>query len=661
MDHELAINQPGYRHDLVDCELCRRVLAVFSQRDARDVFDLTDVYGKNSPRCIHHEQFFRYCRKVFCNAQDTDCSMRMHREHPSLVELRNSRETLQMALLEEEAIPGHTGKGRLLDSDWVDLELAREWKTRCLSTHGLQCQRHPNIPLAEPLCLIDTSINALSLQRPSSLLKEDIASRISPIIKRVIHVVREMNERYLWVDALCIMQDDKENVSANLALMASIYASAQFTIVASDGDASDGLEGLAGVSPSRSLTQTIIPIGSRGERVIVHETGTGFRRMTSGSPYYDRGWTYQEYFMSSRRLVFRGKILHWEYGHDVCRPMQIILGGAQCAPSLETLIGNYNERQFRYEQDALPGIMGMLSVLSRSFVDGFLFGLPEGMFDAALTWHQIFLGPKRSMRRRVATAGGTHSAASMTQLMLSSWSWVGWAGRIDLLPFEEGLCGGDSLHYAVETIPITTWFANPRPGAGLQRQIRSTWFQTRSQLKRASGVSLDGWKIENFHSFDPPHMDQVNDGDALLCVDSDTLRLCKPPAGGIENGKTILQDLSFQTPYISCRTDMVRLWAYREEDGEIDLVLRDRAGSNVGTMLPNSSDDADAVLSGSTALDLVAICKQRIWEKMVPTSDVYVVLWVEWLNGVAYRKGVGIIPVDEWARLEALEVDLILG
>jgi hypothetical protein len=37
------------------------------------------------------------------------------------------------------------------------------------------------------------------------------------------------------------------------------------------------------------------------------------------------------------------------------------------------------------------------------------------------------------------------------------------------------------------------------------------------------------------------------------------------------------------------------------------------------------------------------------------------VLWIEWVDGVAYRLGSGQIPQADWEALELQEVSLVLG
>lgn len=56
----------------------------------------------------------------------------------------------------------------------------------------------------------------------------------------------------MWVDAVCIAQDDETEKTATIGIMDRIYASAILTIVAASGV--DGNAGLAGVQPdSRSI------------------------------------------------------------------------------------------------------------------------------------------------------------------------------------------------------------------------------------------------------------------------------------------------------------------------------------------------------------------------------------------------------------------------
>ncbi|KAK4034664.1 heterokaryon incompatibility protein-domain-containing protein [Parachaetomium inaequale] len=61
-----------------------------------------------------------------------------------------------------------------------------------------------------------------------------------------VHVTKELGERYLWVDRLCIDQNNLDEKMALIARMDDIYAGAEFSIVNAAGDARTGLPGVLG-------------------------------------------------------------------------------------------------------------------------------------------------------------------------------------------------------------------------------------------------------------------------------------------------------------------------------------------------------------------------------------------------------------------------------
>lgn len=104
-------------------------------------------------------------------------------------------------------------------------------------------------------------------------------------ILHAIQLTELLGERYLWCDALCVLQDD-ENKHIELANMASIYVNASLTIIAANSDnANHGLPGLRGVSSPRTYN----PISWRlHESVEIHlapgllESSTKFESQRDG-------------------------------------------------------------------------------------------------------------------------------------------------------------------------------------------------------------------------------------------------------------------------------------------------------------------------------------------------------------------------------------------
>ena len=52
-------------------------------------------------------------------------------------------------------------------------------------------------------------------------------------------LVRDLGKKYIWIDSLCIEQDDAKDKSAQIDLMDLIYESAWLTIVTLSGTAAD--------------------------------------------------------------------------------------------------------------------------------------------------------------------------------------------------------------------------------------------------------------------------------------------------------------------------------------------------------------------------------------------------------------------------------------
>ena len=176
--------------------------------------------------------------------------------------------------------PNDTQKNRILkcrpiDPAQVNFERIRDWIKRCDAEHGEPCRRLAlgrNLLVDFDFRLIDVRrealVNALkkakylalsyiwgstaqlklcqsnktNLFQPGSLSRTNL--RISRTILDAIYHCRMLGERYLWVDALCILQEDEEDRSAQIANMGSIYSHAYITIVAAAGDAETGLPGV---------------------------------------------------------------------------------------------------------------------------------------------------------------------------------------------------------------------------------------------------------------------------------------------------------------------------------------------------------------------------------------------------------------------------------
>lgn len=137
-----------------------------------------------------------------------------------------------------------------------------------------------------------------SLRAPGSLsgLPIPLTVRDAMALTKAVHL------RYLWVDALCIIQNNDTIRTRMVANMHHIYGGAAVTIVAADSaHANSGLPGVQ--QATRQMQQTVVQVA--GLRLVARSCYLDV--MLNRSTYNQRGWTYQESCLSSRLLYVTSK------------------------------------------------------------------------------------------------------------------------------------------------------------------------------------------------------------------------------------------------------------------------------------------------------------------------------------------------------------------
>ena len=163
-------------------------------------------------------------------------------------------------------------RGKILDTDWIQLDTIGKWYQMCKIVHGIGCA---DLTLRKklvgrPSFLIDVSEDCIvsakpdyeyialtyawgkifscklakdnleTLQMAHALSEAETAESIPITIRHAIDLTRLLGERYLWVDMLCIVQDERDHLKAQeLSKMSDIYHNACLTIIAADGPHAD--------------------------------------------------------------------------------------------------------------------------------------------------------------------------------------------------------------------------------------------------------------------------------------------------------------------------------------------------------------------------------------------------------------------------------------
>jgi hypothetical protein len=128
-------------------------------------------------------------------------------------------------------------------------------------------------------------------------------------IKDAIKVCQSIGLQYLWVDALCIVQNDLNDKSVEIAKMPSIYGSATVTIAAArSSSASDGFLSARYPGERRGFKLPYRCYGGHMGSINLVQLGGGHE---APEPIDERGWTLQERLCSTRIIEFGTRQTRW--------------------------------------------------------------------------------------------------------------------------------------------------------------------------------------------------------------------------------------------------------------------------------------------------------------------------------------------------------------
>ena len=142
-------------------------------------------------------------------------------------------------------------------------------------------------------------------------------STLSKTAQDAIEITISLGVPYLWIDAICILQNSSQDKALELSRMASIYQSSHITIVAASAKNAD--EGFLQPRKAPSLANTIPfmhngfhagPVNIR-RRLRNREVSEGETPRPPLDLVDDRAWTLQEQLLSERLLVYSTETLQW--------------------------------------------------------------------------------------------------------------------------------------------------------------------------------------------------------------------------------------------------------------------------------------------------------------------------------------------------------------
>lgn len=218
---------------------------------------------------------------------------------------------------------------------FLQFDLLRLWLRNCDNEDSHDCKPGPNIKFPTRvidvgttdsrtirLCEIasgsDTRYIALSHRWGSFMsetLKENIESRkqfisyneLPSTFQDAIDVTRQLDVQYLWIDSLCIIQDDPDDWRRESGLMENVYSSAYCTI-------SVRVTSNNGFLRTRPARQFVKLEAGKYAPIYICEQIDDFERDVEDAPLSRRGWVFQERVLSRRTIYFTDRQTYWECG-----------------------------------------------------------------------------------------------------------------------------------------------------------------------------------------------------------------------------------------------------------------------------------------------------------------------------------------------------------
>jgi hypothetical protein len=251
--------------------------------------------------------------------------------------------------------------------------------------------------------------------------------RLPRTFKDAIEVARGLNIKFLWIDSLCIVQDDDNDWRRESSMMASVYSQSYITLAASQ--AADSTQGLF-VDPKLAMYKKVyIGFSGQGKRheLFVRHGPQLFDR--AGLPLLRRAWFFQEEVLSSRTVHFTESFLYLGCHQgavladqkETHRISYCILSLAKnsvregaCPNLWHKIASKYSEFSLTNPQDVFPALQGIAKKVQATRQCDYFAGIWGDSVIKDLLWWKL----------------DEATNLNPLQYLAPTWSWASQPGRV---------------------------------------------------------------------------------------------------------------------------------------------------------------------------------------------------------------------------------------
>ncbi|KAF2170602.1 hypothetical protein M409DRAFT_51613 [Zasmidium cellare ATCC 36951] len=291
---------------------------------------------------------------------------------------------------------------------------------------------------------------ALKTGNMNTLLADIPIDELPATFKDAISVCRNLGIQYLWIDSLCIIQDDGQDWEREAAQMGMVYSEA--LVVISGGSSKNPDTPFLGPRDEDWIPQKFdfltpktgsrVPVTVRRRYASAAPLEQGLHQPPYTSfwshsyqkgPLYKRAWCFQESHLPTRNIHFsHGSIIFECQTHrrseDQLAPYpqlySNVLGQVDDGAKWRMIVQQYTSRQLTYASDKLPAISGVASLMPQASRTRYIAGLWEESLVLDLMW-QANPAPKEVL------------AYPPDELTAPSWSWACLNRKVVHNPFKS--------------------------------------------------------------------------------------------------------------------------------------------------------------------------------------------------------------------------------
>lgn len=288
----------------------------------------------------------------------------------------------------------------------------------------------------------------LTCENQEDFLRGITVANLPRTFRHAVEVTSSLSLEYLWIDALCIVQDSVADWERECSTMASIYSGGYINIAANAAVHSDGglftLRRPLEISPCMMYVSNILRHWQKEPCAVWVEDPN--RRYIADSPLNKRAWVLQERLLSPRTVHFTGTKIFWECPTHIAseidpqgyfevhqesgltqgwsmpsswHEVSVESQRADCLEKWKNAVNLYSSGNLTYESDKLVAIAGIARYMHSFWPDPttrYLAGLWSHNLVFSLAWRRSSLAPfpSRPERYRAPT-----------------WSWAAVNGEIE--------------------------------------------------------------------------------------------------------------------------------------------------------------------------------------------------------------------------------------